>query len=421
MPNHDRPPQHPQQASIDQLLTEAGRQDVIDWRHHEQALADDLVARQNLRGRPDPLTKPYACIPTDPCGHCDLCAPEPDDTEYFVDPELDQFLDTEDPDYDWLVEGLIERQDRVIVTGEEGRGKSTLLRQIAVQLASGIHPFTHQPIDPLQVLFVDCENSQRQVRRKLRLLRAPASGYQPGKLRLRILGHALEIADPTICDDLAVRVESQQVDLLVIGPLYKLLHDDPVKELPARAVADALDRLRQIRGTALIIEAHSPYAESARTKRVIRPYGASLWSRWPEFGIHLGDTGELTHWRGQREERQWPAKLRWDQPWPWGVDDTAPPVTEFNSLGNCADAIVKLLERSGKETNKTDIKAMLKANNQSHGNDTITQSLDIAVRDGRLRYRPGSNNQQLYQPTSLPEPSPAFPENPGEQSYPKPS
>lgn len=64
------------------------------------------------------------------------------------DPELDQFLAEPEPDYDWLIPDILERGDRVILTGGEGAGKSTLLRQIGVQCASGIHPFTHATIKP---------------------------------------------------------------------------------------------------------------------------------------------------------------------------------------------------------------------------------------------------------------------------------
>ena len=34
----------------------------------------------------------------------------------------------------------------------------------------------------------------------------------------------------------------------------------------------------------------------------MRPYGASIWMRWPEFGLHITDTGQLKHWRGDRDE-----------------------------------------------------------------------------------------------------------------------
>ncbi len=82
--------------------------------------------------------------------------------------ELDAFLETDLPTHDWLVPGLLERQDRVILTGPEGGGKSTLLRQMAVQFASGIHPFGGDLFEPLRVLLLDLENSSRQVHRGLR-------------------------------------------------------------------------------------------------------------------------------------------------------------------------------------------------------------------------------------------------------------
>lgn len=61
--------------------------------------------------------------------------------------------------YDWVVPDLLERRDRLMLTGSEGGGKSTFLRQVAVLSAAGIHPFRFSPIQPIRVLVVDAENS----------------------------------------------------------------------------------------------------------------------------------------------------------------------------------------------------------------------------------------------------------------------
>lgn len=45
-------------------------------------------------------------------------------THTEADPDLDSFLDLSDDEYNWLVPGLLERGDRLMVTGEEGRGKA---------------------------------------------------------------------------------------------------------------------------------------------------------------------------------------------------------------------------------------------------------------------------------------------------------
>src|SRR5690606_7005957 len=73
-------------------------------------------------------------------------------------------------EYDWLIPNLLERQDRVIITGGEGAGKTYLMRQIAVMSAAGLHPTLLTPIDPVKVLVVDVENTEKQWRRAVRTL-----------------------------------------------------------------------------------------------------------------------------------------------------------------------------------------------------------------------------------------------------------
>ncbi len=57
----------------------------------------------------------------------------------FVARKLSVILGESD-DYDRVVQGLLERRDRPIVTGAEGLGKSTLVRQLAVTMAAGVAP-----------------------------------------------------------------------------------------------------------------------------------------------------------------------------------------------------------------------------------------------------------------------------------------
>jgi RecA-family ATPase len=235
------------------------------------------------------------------------------------DPELDQFLAEPEPDYDWLVPGVIERGDRTILTGGEGAGKSTLLRQIGVQVASGIHPFTLDPIDPVNVLLVDLENSRRQTKRQMRPLRlAAGNSYPAAHMRIIVHTSGLNLTEPTDMVWLSQRIETNKPDLVIIGPIYKMATADPTEEKPARTVIACLDHIRELYGVAMLIEAHSPHATGGGT-RPTRPYGASIWMRWPEFGLHITETGQVKHWRGDRDERQWPAALTRGGAWPWTV------------------------------------------------------------------------------------------------------
>src|SRR5205823_2535829 len=133
-----------------------------------------------------------------------------------------------------------------IVTGPEGGGKSTLLRQLGVQCAAGVHPFDGPDMAPLRVLYVDLENSRRQVRRKLRPLRlAAGSRLDPQRLSVLVKPDGLNLANAIDREWLELRLEVNKPDLVLIGPLYKLADGDPTEEKVAKPVALFLDVMRE--------------------------------------------------------------------------------------------------------------------------------------------------------------------------------
>jgi len=244
-------------------------------------------------------------------------------------PDIYQFLEGTD-EYDWIVDGLLERMDRLMVTGFEGWGKSTFIQQFAISVAGGLHPVTHKKIKPVRVLLIDCENGERHVRRRFRPLVDTANRY--GHIEKDTFFPIIrpEGLDLTTADDrnwLLERGVALKPDIVFIGPLYNLHRANPNEELPARLVASTLNDLRTQAKCALVIEAHATKGDTPKD-RYVRPLGSSLWLRWPEFGYGLapiaGETDPDTHtpvefkeWRGDRDERQWPKRLERSTPWPW--------------------------------------------------------------------------------------------------------
>jgi len=234
---------------------------------------------------------------------------------------VDEFLDEPEPEYDFVIPDVIERGDRVILTGEEGHGKSTFLRQLGYQSSQGLHPFGAADFAPISVLFIDLENSKAQLRRKLRELRTVVCNltgdeYDPTRFRVIPQPQGINLLEPEYREWFYDRIEVNRPDLVVCGPLYRMAEGDPTSEADARIVAGTLDVARAKFHTSIVIEAHSPYASGA-AKRPRRPYGASLWSRWPDFGLHLSENGVITHWRGPRDERKWTEMLQRGGEWPW--------------------------------------------------------------------------------------------------------
>lgn len=281
------------------------------------------------------------------------------------DPDIWQFLDTPEPEYDWVVPGLLDRGDRLIVTAAEGDGKSTLLRQFGVQVGAGIHPFTLDDIEPMRVLFIDLENSERQTRNKLLLL-AETAGRERlarGQFVPLVRAEGLDLLNASDREWLRERVRANKPDLLIVGPLYKMASGDPTTEEAAREVTMCLDELRAECPCAMVIEAHTPHA-SVGGRRPKRPYGASLWLRWPEFGLHLDGAGVLTHWRNPRDERAFPPALQRGDEWPWELADGRA-TTWAQMVALCRDhgEILSYRDIAAElGTNKTQVGRAVKAN-----------------------------------------------------------
>lgn len=241
-------------------------------------------------------------------------------------------------DYRWLVPGLVRRMDRIMLTGLEGfSGKTEHNFQWAVQFASGIHPWTRaREFPPLRVTYMDFENALDQLAaRARRLCKAAGDAYRPGQLHVRALPEGLNIRSARGFGFLDAVCERDRPDVLILGPIYRMFEGErgmaKHSEEVAEDVTRRLDRLRVRHNLALMIEAHAPHG-SEGDRANLRPYGASLWMRWPEIGVGLAPMktrdpqtrklvlvpGKFTYdfWRGTRDQdlrRPWPTAIqRWN-------------------------------------------------------------------------------------------------------------
>jgi replicative DNA helicase len=229
--------------------------------------------------------------------------------------------------YDFLIPGLLERGDRLLVTGGEGSGKSVLTRQLAICAAAGMHPFAGDRHDPVRVTLVDLENGTRHLRRALLALWEHATligrPIARGFLTVESRPSGIDLTGPEDRLWLQRLCDASRPDLLVIGPLYRMHAADMNAEEPARLLTRTIDGLRAQHGCAVVMETHSPHGLTGHT-RSLRPIGSSLFMRWPEFGYGLRPDGEdgvmkLGSWRGPRDERDFPHQLvrGGPQEWPW--------------------------------------------------------------------------------------------------------
>lgn len=225
-----------------------------------------------------------------------------------------------------VVPGLLAEDDRVVMVAPEGVGKSELARQLVTTVAWGVHPFTGRPIPSMPTLLVDLENPRGLVRTRLGRLtttaamqataaRSPAVlWHRPGGIDLR------KRADRIVFEDVLRRNRPRLVSL---GPVYKAYTRQAreTDENVAAEVQAVLDDLRTRYGFALVLEHHAPQASGG--VRDLRPFGSSLWLRWPEYGLKLTPARDrpralvVGRWRGDRSEADWPDELHRGDVWPW--------------------------------------------------------------------------------------------------------
>lgn len=239
---------------------------------------------------------------------------------------LSDVLDGVD-NYDWVIPNLIERRDRLILTGAEGAGKSTFVRQLAILSSAGIHPLTFKPIDAIKVLVVDAENSEMQWRRAAREMAIAAKAFGSGNPGMNVklaCSPRLDITRDSHIGQIHRLIDDFQPEIVVIGPLYRLISTAINSDDDAAQLLTALDTIRD-RNIALVMEAHAGHALGIGGERDLRPRGSAALMGWPEFGLGIRPVRDdpnlysLIRWRGDRDQREWPQQLRRNahEYWPW--------------------------------------------------------------------------------------------------------
>jgi len=247
-------------------------------------------------------------------------------------PDFDDFMSIEES-YNWMIPKLLEWRDRIVISGPEGQGKSTLTRQWAVMCAAGISWFNHgQRFDPLRTLIIDRENSPNQVRRGLRRIGDTADRLVGKAWHSNLMIDAspsavniLEAGDRRLIES---KIVANRPDFVVFAPMYKLFQDSDGRnqEQNAQTFVKIIDDWREKYGISVLMEGHAPHGDPG--SREYRITGSSVFRRWSEIGRGLTPSDrpnyfEFKKFRGDRngEEIYVPKFLFWnpdrDGGWPW--------------------------------------------------------------------------------------------------------
>jgi AAA domain-containing protein len=239
---------------------------------------------------------------------------------------VDEFLAAADSGEDWLIPGVLQRRERMLVAAPPKAGKSFLTRQIAVCLAAGRHPFDpKRDVQPRRVLLVDLENPAPPLRMALRRI---TGGFRFPSQNLRILHleEGLDLGEARDRAFLDAEIGHAEPDLVVLAPIYKTYapHGDESWDQQARGVQRPLDVLRVRHDCAFLMEHHQSKGDQDGL------FGSNMWNWWLDLRVVLQPEDgarppfKKLLWRAMYRDarRAAPVSIRWaalSQPVPWEV------------------------------------------------------------------------------------------------------
>jgi replicative DNA helicase len=240
----------------------------------------------------------------------------------------DEMLAMRDQEHPWVIPNLIGEGERLVITGGEGYGKSTLIYQLILGAAYGVSPIDlHTRFEPQRVMILDVENwHETQVSEQARTMRAAYrridSTVEPQVVLLK--PRTIDLLQPGERRALLDAVDSFQPNLLFMGSGYKLVDANDDWRVMATTIQRTADEARARSKCAVVIETHAGHGFKG-DRNGWRPDGSSYWLRWPEFGIGLAPQQNVTRrivemvkWRGDRvTDRLWPAAWIGGGALPW--------------------------------------------------------------------------------------------------------
>lgn len=230
----------------------------------------------------------------------------------------------------WTIPGLLRANERLVLTGSEGGGKSVFIYQVLTGAAWGVDTFHHELYEPKRVLFLDVENNDFQQAGNLRKIVPHLQEIRPDvepqwrSMKRRVV----DLMATRDRADVISRVVHYAPEILYIGTAYKLASISDDAHRSVKAIQSTVDKIREEVGCSVLIEHHAPHGWN-NDRGNMRPEGSSHWMRWPDFGYGLkkletptGKVVKLMNWRGDRVRgRDFPAGLREGAVMPWEAID----------------------------------------------------------------------------------------------------
>ena len=245
---------------------------------------------------------------------------------------FETLLQQADEAEEWVIPQLFTRDSVVLLIGEEGLGKATVLRTMAMSAAQGLHPFKHDPIPPVRTWYGDFENPLKNIvtpaawlHRTLQAQIQARTGhpYDPERFAYWRKPGGIDILSQRDRAQADREIAFHRPDVIFVGPLSRLYRKPfgaSTYEDTADAVIDVLQRWKTKFNAAVVVEHHAPKARE-NGRRLLTPMGSQRFMGSPDLGITISADENnpqllrVGRFRHDRYETDWPGFLRRSPDW----------------------------------------------------------------------------------------------------------
>ncbi len=217
-----------------------------------------------------------------------------------------------------IIEGILRRGHKMLISGSSKAGKSFLLMELCVSIAEGV-PWLGFGVRQGKVLYVNleidgasCFNRFNEIYKALKLNPHNANSIEIWNLR----GKALPLDKLT--PKLIRRAKSSNFDVIVIDPIYKIITGDENSALEMAKFCNNFDMVCRETGCATIYCHHHSKGAQGFKRAMDRASGSGVFARDPDAQLDMielqledalknqAPTPNATAWRLESSLREFP-------------------------------------------------------------------------------------------------------------------
>ena len=183
---------------------------------------------------------------------------------------------------DELIEGVLRRGHKMLISGSSKAGKSFLLMELCIAIAEG-KPWLGFPCRKGRVLYVNLEIDPAScVNRFVKIY--DALGYERRHIQDIVVwnmrGHAVPLDQ--LVPKLIRRVRDQHLDAIIIDPIYKVITGDENSASDMAAFCNQFDRICNETGCSTIYCHHHSKGGQGAKRAIDRASGSGVFARDPD-------------------------------------------------------------------------------------------------------------------------------------------